>query len=79
MAKKNTHGGRRAGAGRPLGSGTGPGVDARVNRVAIMLSDDEAKQLRMVSKNRGFPPATVLHQLVTGPLKRAHTGLKRKR
>ena len=76
---KNTHGGLRAGAGRPIGSGTGPGPDARIHRIAVMLSNDELKQLLTVAKKRNLPRATVLYDLSVAPLKRAALTCKRKR
>lgn len=68
--KKGTWGGRRAGAGRPLGSGTGPGPNSRLNRVAVMFTDKELKVLRALAKADKDPVATAAHRIVAKVLKR---------
>lgn len=69
-AKKRTQwGGVRPGAGRPKGSGTGPSPDARKNRVAVMLSDEELAALEALAEGAGKPIATVAYEFVARGLR----------
>ena len=52
--KKSRWGGRRKGAGRPPGTGTGPSKHARINRVVAMLSNDELKILQAHARRKSF-------------------------
>ena len=70
VAKKGTWGGRRAGAGRPVGSGTGPSPDSRRNRIAVMLSDTELKVLKGLAKAKKLPVATAVYEIVKPKLRR---------
>ena len=68
--KSNGWGGRRHGAGRPLGSGTGPSRHARINRVVVMLSNDEFKTMQKHSKAQSLPLGTAAYRIVARSLKR---------
>jgi hypothetical protein len=68
---KTGWGGARPGAGRPLGSGPGPSADARRNRVAIMLSDQELARLERIARRRKLPLATLAHALLRRALLQA--------
>ena len=68
--KKGTWGGRRPGAGRPKGSGTGPSPNSRRNRVAVMFRDTELKTPAAMAKRQKVPVATVAYQIVERALKR---------
>lgn len=68
-AAKKRHGGRRAGAGRPPGTG-GPPELVRRNRVTITLTDAELEVLRAMARDRGLPVGTTLYQLVRRRLRR---------
>jgi hypothetical protein len=70
--KKNSGwGGRRPGAGRPKGSGTGPSPDSRRNRIAIMLRDTELGQLTKLASKSKEPVATAAYRILSKNLKRA--------
>lgn len=64
--KPASWGGRRKGAGRPVGSGKGPSPDARYNRVAVMFNDEQIKRYKKNAKKAGLPVASYIHWLVTG-------------
>ncbi len=71
-AKKSSNwGGARPGAGRPKGSGTGPSPNARVNRIAIMLTDREWSKLARLARRRNVPLATLAHEFVSQALSKA--------
>lgn len=67
--KKSTWGGARPGAGRPKGSGTGPGPNARKNRVAVMLSDTDLAKMSRIAKRKKMPVATLAFELIEKGLK----------
>jgi hypothetical protein len=69
--KKGGWGGKRPGAGRPKGSGTGPSPNSRRNRVAIMLKDPELEKLTKLANKRGEGVATTAYRILTNGLKRA--------
>ena len=69
--KKSSWGGRRPGAGRPKGSGSGPSPNSRKNRVAVMFTDTEVTKLQTVAKKQKIPVATVAYKLIARSLKRA--------
>ncbi len=69
--KKMGWGGKRPGAGRPKGSGSGPSPNARRNRVAVMLADKELDALTALAKRDGIPIATAAYKLMARPLARA--------
>jgi len=69
--KKSSWGGRRPGAGRPKGSGSGSSPDLRKNRVAIMFTDTEVSKLQVVAKKQKIPVATAAYNLIARSLKRA--------
>jgi len=69
--KTATWGGRRPGAGRPIGSGSGPSPNSRKNRVAVMFTDTELAKLASLSKRQKMPVATVAYRLIERSLKRA--------
>ena len=64
------HGGARKGAGRPLGSGSGPSPLSRRNRVSIMLTDKELKKLERGAKRKGLPLSTHAYHIVERRLAR---------
>lgn len=64
-------GGRRPGAGRPKGTGTGPSPDARINRVVAMLSNDELKALKRIARQKKLPLGTAAYQIIARALKRS--------
>jgi hypothetical protein len=68
--KPASWGGRRRGAGRPVGSGKGPSPDARYNRVAVMFNNTEIKALKALAAKDGLPIATVAYNLIARNLKR---------
>ncbi len=68
--KPASWGGRRKGAGRPVGSGQGPSPDARYNRVAVMFNNTEIKNLKALAAKEGIPIATVAYNLIARSLKR---------
>jgi hypothetical protein len=68
-AKKKTWGGRRPGAGRPVGSGAGPSPLSRRNRIAVMFTDKEVTALGKLAKKAGVPVATVAHRKIARSLK----------
>ena len=70
VKKKSGWGGRRKGAGRPPGTGTGPSKDARINRVVAMLSNDELKTLERHAKRRNLPLGTAAYQIIARALRR---------
>lgn len=61
---RKSWGGPRPGAGRPKGSGRGSSPDARVHRVAIMVSLAERERLKSLAKTAGQPLATFAYELV---------------
>lgn len=63
-------GGKRLGAGRPKGSGTGPSPGARINRVVAMLSNDELKALKRIARRKKLPLGTAAYQIIARALKR---------
>ena len=70
--KKSTWGGKRKGAGRPVGTGTGPGEHARINRVVAMLSNDEFKKLQRHARKQKLPLGTAAYQIVRRALARVN-------
>ena len=72
--KRKNWGGPRPGAGRPKGSGTGSSPDARVYRVAIMLSRADRERLASVAAGTGKPLATVAHELIVRGLRNGMRG-----
>lgn len=84
MAKKKTAksksgwGGRRPGAGRPKGTGTGPSPAARINRVVAMVSNDELKVLQRIAREQKLPLGTAAYQILARAIKR-HGGAARRR
>lgn len=69
--KKASWGGRRSGAGRPKGSGSGPSPNSRKNRVAVMFTDTELIKLNALANKQKIPVATVAYRLIERSLKRA--------
>ena len=63
--------GADAGAGRPLGSGSGPSPNSRRNRVAVMLSDRELRALKKLARAGKQPVATAAYAIIEKRLKRA--------
>ncbi len=74
-----THGGRRAGAGRPLGSGSGPSPDSRRNRVAVMITDTELRALERIARAGRQPVATAAYEIIERALRRAAAATRRAR
>jgi len=68
--KKVGWGGRRAGAGRPEGSGSGPSPDSRKNRIALMFTDDELAVLKARAKKLKLPVATVAYDTIAASMAR---------
>jgi hypothetical protein len=68
--KSSGWGGRRTGAGRPPGTGTGPSKNARINRVVAMLSNDELKTLQKYAKKEKLPLGTAAYRIIAKVLKR---------
>ncbi len=67
---KSGWGGRRPGAGRPPGTGTGPSRDARINRVVAMVSNNELKILQKYAKSEKLPLGTAAYQIIARALRR---------
>lgn len=67
--KRRNWGGARPGAGRPKGSGTGSSPNARVHRVAIMLSRVDRERLESLAEGTGKPLATVAYELIVRGLR----------
>jgi len=70
-ATKKAWGGKRKGAGRPKGSGTGRSPEARYNRVAVMFNNAEIQRLRELAGKKGVPVSTLAYDLAAKGLKRA--------
>jgi hypothetical protein len=70
VQRKAGWGGRRRGAGRPLGTGTGPAKHARINRVVAMLSNDELKILKAHAKREKLPLGTAAYRIIAQALRR---------
>jgi hypothetical protein len=70
VQKKAGWGGRRRGAGRPLGTGTGPSKHARINRVVAMLSNDELSILQAHAKREKLPLGTAAYRIIAQALRR---------
>ena len=68
--KKSQWGGRRKGAGRPPGTGTGPSKHARINRVVAMLSNDELKILQAHARREKLPLGTAAYRIIAKALRR---------
>jgi hypothetical protein len=68
--KKSRWGGRRKGAGRPPGTGTGPSKHARINRVVAMLSNDELKILQAHARREKLPLGTAAYRIIAKALRR---------
>ncbi len=69
MAGTGKWGGRRPGAGRKPGSGQ-PKEEVRRNRVMVSVTDQELAVLRQLAAKRGIPPATLVHRILAGWLRR---------
>ena len=69
--KASSWGGARSGAGRPIGSGPGPSPNARVNRIAVMLSNSELAKLERIASRKKIPVATLAYQLLMNGLRKA--------
>ena len=70
VRKKSRWGGRRKGAGRPPGTGTGPSKHARINRVVAMLSNDELKTLQAYARREKLPLGTAAYRIIARALRR---------
>ncbi len=70
VRRKTGWGGRRRGAGRPLGTGTGPSKHARINRVVAMLSNDELKTLQAHARREKLPLGTAAYRIIAKALRR---------
>ncbi len=68
--KMSKWGGRRKGAGRPPGTGTGPSKHARINRVVAMLSNDELKILQAHARREKLPLGTAAYRIIAKALRR---------
>ena len=68
--KKTGWGGRRAGAGRPQGSGRGPSAKARINRVVVMLDEDDYKKLERHARKTKLPLGTAAFEIMNRALMR---------
>jgi hypothetical protein len=68
--KKGTWGGRRKGAGRPVGTGTGPSKNARINRVVAMLSNSEHSKLAIRANRADLPLGTYAYRIIARSLAR---------
>ena len=67
---KGTWGGARPGAGRPRGSGKGPSPDSRRNRVAVMFSDTELRELKRLARAEKKPLSTAAYGIIEKKLRR---------
>ena len=68
--KRNSHGGKRVGAGRPVGSGPGPSKNQRKNRVSVMFSDQDFRLLKKAAKEKGLALATLVFKMLSHGLSR---------
>jgi hypothetical protein len=68
--KTSQWGGRRKGAGRPRGTGTGPSKHARINRVVAMLSNEELKTLQAHARRQKLPLGTAAYRIIAKALRR---------
>jgi hypothetical protein len=66
----NGWGGRRSGAGRPKGSGRAPAGKARINRVVVMLDEDDYRVLERQARKTKLPLGTAAFELMHKALKR---------
>ena len=70
-ATKKNWGGRRKGAGRPKGTGTGRGVNCRDNRIAVMFSDAELAKLKKLATRKKMKLATLAYMYASMGLRSA--------
>ena len=68
--KSSSWGGARRGAGRPKGSGTGSSPNARVNRIAMMLTDAELAKVVRIANRKNMPIATLAYELFATGLRK---------
>lgn len=68
--KKQGWGGRRAGAGRPKGSRRATGTKARINRVVVMLDEDDYRVLERQARRTKLPLGTAAFELMHKALTR---------
>jgi hypothetical protein len=66
----NGWGGRRTGAGRPKGTGRTPSAKARINRVVVMLDEDDYRVLERQARKTKLPLGTAAFELMYKALKR---------
>ncbi|MFO0688527.1 MAG: hypothetical protein U0900_07455 [Myxococcota bacterium] len=69
VKKRRNWGGARPGAGRPKGTGSGSSPNARVHRIAVMLSGVDRKRLESLAEGMGKPLATVAYELIVRGLR----------
>jgi len=62
--KKTSWGGKRTGAGRPLGSIKPQNPNARRHHIGLMVNAAELKALKAEAKRAGIPVATLAHRIV---------------
>ena len=67
---KGTWGGKRKGAGRPPGTGSGPSYESRNFRVMLMLTRAELEQLRALAAQRAIAVGTMAYEIVRAALAR---------
>lgn len=71
MALKKTRGGvRRAGSGRPRPGGRGSSMKARINRVVVMLDEDDYKKLERHARRTKLPLGTAAFEIMNRALRR---------
>jgi hypothetical protein len=70
VKSKSGWGGRRPGAGRPKGSGKKPSRQARINRVVVMLDNDELEILERIARKQKLPLGTAAYRIMTRALSR---------
>jgi hypothetical protein len=60
------HGGKRPGAGRPAR----PPEEVRRNRLLVLFTDHELRQLRALAAKQGIPTGTAAHRIIKRALRR---------
>jgi len=68
-AKKKSWGGQRAGAGRRKGVRRAPSAKARINRVVVMLDEDDYRVLERQARKTKLPLGTAAFELMHKALK----------
>ena len=75
---KGSWGGRRPGAGRPSGKGSGPSPDARIHRIPEMVREADLEAHYRMAEEDDEPLATVAYDILEEGLKRRRKRKKKR-